>query len=43
MRDGWPYVLASYAIVAATLGAWFAMIGVKLRRLRRERTERGDG
>jgi hypothetical protein len=36
VHDGWPYVLACYLVAALTLGAWFAMIGVKLRRQRQQ-------
>lgn len=35
MHDGWEYVAAAYGIAALTLGAWFWMIAVKLRRQRR--------
>ncbi|MCW2972504.1 MAG: hypothetical protein JWN72_777 [Thermoleophilia bacterium] len=34
MHDGWEYVLATYLLVAVTLGVWFAMILTKLRRAR---------
>ncbi len=37
MHDGWEYVAATYALCTVTLGAWFWMIGAKLRRQRRER------
>ncbi|MBC7460355.1 MAG: hypothetical protein H7287_03235 [Thermoleophilia bacterium] len=37
MHDGWGYVLATYMLVAVTLGTWFAMILTKLARAKRAR------
>lgn len=37
MPEGWEYVLATYGLTGGLLGVWFAVIGVKLRRQRRER------
>ena len=41
MHDGWGYVLATYLLVAVTLGVWFAMILSKLARAKRARIEGG--
>ena len=41
MHDGWGYVLATYLLVAVTLGVWFAMILTKLARAKRARVEGG--
>lgn len=38
MHDGWEYVVATYAVAAVTLGAWFWII---LRKLAKQRAE-GD-
>jgi len=43
MHDGWEYVLTTYLLTSATLGVWFWMIGVKLRRQRRSRQEQARG
>ncbi|MCW2949245.1 MAG: hypothetical protein JWN41_258 [Thermoleophilia bacterium] len=39
MHDGWGYVLASYLLVAVTLGVWFWMIALKLARAKRSTRE----
>lgn len=36
MRDGLPYVVAAYAVIAVTLGVWFWMMLAKVARLRRQ-------
>lgn len=35
MHDGWEYVAAAYATTVVVFGVWFAMIGAKLAKQRR--------
>jgi hypothetical protein len=43
MYDGWGYVLATYLLVAATIGVWLWMILSKLARAKAARTALLDG
>ncbi len=42
MHDGWEYVVASYGVTFAVLGAWFWFILRKLARQRREQDRRRE-